>query len=528
MRKILVALASIVLTACVTTPAEAGAYRTCPGGLQVRKPKACPTPTGSGTIPVFAVQSVTVNETVGTATVTVTKSGGNGLASSVTYQTADMTALAGSDYTAVASTTVSVSATQTSFTVSVPITNDSAVEANEAFAVRITAASNGSVTQNGVVTIVSDDVATPPTTQLCPDGTTIPVGDICPGLTLAGATPIADNFDVSTWLIAGEGPHISPDAVGAFRFTCLGGHLSKNDPLVYPGQLDASHIHQFFGNTGTDQNSNYTSLRTTGGSTCTRSLTESPQRTAYWMPAMLDGVGNAVKADWMNTYYKQLPKTDPECAITLDPTVVGHCIPIPNGIRFILGYNMATGVGGPTDTNSRDYWAMGFDCMDHVIGNTSLTGFKHSLAEIWATGLCPVGSWLRVAVTFPQCWNGKDLDSANHRDHIIYPPQSRCPGSHPYKVPEVAVSAFFTVDANFATWHLSSDDMLPVGSPAGKSLHMDYWEAWSPIVKPLWQNCIDGHLSCSTGNIGDGRMISGMQQVGPFPNHILVPVNTIP
>jgi hypothetical protein len=71
----------------------------------------------------------------------------------------------------------------------------------------------------------------------------------------------------------------------------------------------------------------------------------SPQRSAYWMPAMLDGAGNAVKPDWINTYYKRLPASDPQCAHTTDPAVTGQCIEMPNGLRFILGYNMKTGMG---------------------------------------------------------------------------------------------------------------------------------------------------------------------------------------
>ena len=384
---------------------------------------------------------------------------------------------------------------------------------NSANAATTDTSSNSSVT----VTTPAPPPAAPP-----PAPTVVAAG-------LRGEADIADNFDVSQWLEAGEGPHASPDEVGAFRFTCAAGHLAKDDPIVYPGQPGKSHLHQFFGNTDTNASSNYQSLRTTGGSTCTRSTGTSPQRTAYWMPAMLDGAGNAVKPDWINTYYKQLPANDPNCAVTLDPTVTGKCVAIPNGIRFILGYNMATGTGGPADTNSRDYWAMGFDCASKASnGGTSYTGVQHTIADILATGKCPAGEWLRVFIAFPQCWDGKNLDTPDHRSHIVMPPQSICPGDHPYKVPEVAISAFFTTDAKFLAgkWHLSSDEMMP-GAVAGSTLHMDYWEAWSPTVKALWQaNCIDGHLSCSNGNVGDGRQIKGMS--GTPANHVLVPLSSIP
>ena len=257
----------------------------------------------------------------------------------------------------------------------------------------------------------ADDGASALGKKLCLDGTQ-PKGNSCTSTTTTTTTPIptptpppttttvvaaslrgeadiADNFDVSQWLVAGQQEPTNPDPVGAFRFTCMAGQLAKDDPIVYPGQPGKSHLHQFFGNTGTNASSNYQSLRTSGGSTCTRTSDVSPQRTAYWMPAMLDGVGNAVKPDWINTYYKRLPASDPQCAKTDNPAVIGKCIEMPNGLRFILGYNMATNSGGPTDVNSLDYWAMGFDCQTRVIGGDSLTGVQHTMADILAYRLSP-------------------------------------------------------------------------------------------------------------------------------------------
>jgi hypothetical protein len=353
---------------------------------------------------------------------------------------------------------------------------------------------------------------------------------------LAGEADIADNFDVNTQLQAAEEvPQQEPDPIGAFRFTCNAGQLAKDDPIVYPGQPGKSHLHQFFGNTGTNANSTYQSLRTTGGSTCTRSTNVSVQRSAYWMPAMLDGAGNAVKPNYLNTYYKALPVTNPACGAMPDATHIGYCVPMPNGLRFIQGYNMANGAGGPTDTNSADYWTMGFECLD--INGNSVSGVQHSMAAILAKG-CPMPGYLRVFVTFPDCWDGKNLDTPDHRSHMSYANgalvanqfKRACPTDHPYNIPEIALQAFFTIDANFEAgkWHLSSDEMMP-GIAAGSTLHADYWEAWSPTVKNMWQTgCINGHLSCASGNLGQGQEASGMYQVGPNPNHVLVPLSSIP
>jgi hypothetical protein len=382
--------------------------------------------------------------------------------------------------------------------------------------------------------VVSQTPAPPTTTPMTPPPTATTV--VSPN-GISGETAIADNFDLNTFLESSVVEPPSPDPIGAFRFTCLAGQLAKDDPIVYPGQPGASHLHQFFGNTSTNANSNYTTLRTTGGSTCTRSTGTSPQRSAYWVPAMLDGAGNAVKPDLINTYYKRLPASDPACGAP-DATHVGYCVGMPNGLRFVFGYNMATGAGGPTDANSGDYWAMGFECVanDNGVNGASYTGLKRTLADIVATGQCPVGAWLRMFATIPDCWDGKNLDTPDHRSHMAYEAgpaalsgKIACPADHPYMIPEIAIQAFYTVDANLVAgkWHLASDEMVP-GAPAGKTLHMDYWEAWSPVVKDLWQTyCINGHLSCSSGTLGNGQDVKGMQQVGPYPSHVLVPLSSL-
>ena len=374
----------------------------------------------------------------------------------------------------------------------------------------------------------------------------IPTATSVASASLGGEAGIADNFDLASSLkVSDETPSIAPDSTGAFRFLCGAGQLLKDDPLVYPGQPGAAHLHQFFGNTGANAHSTYASLRTTGGTTCGDSA--SPvQRSSYWVPAMLDGVGNAVKPDYMLTYYKTLPSSHSACGFpdafpgadgVTRGTKVGICTPLPNGLRFIFGYDMKTMKGGPTDANSPDYWAFAFQCIGRADG-VELARHR-TMAAVVAEGKCPLDTgYLRVAATIPQCWDGKNLDSPDHRSHMAFATDGglasvgrSCPTTHPYKIPEIAVSIFVKIDANFLAgkWRLSSDEMHP-GIAAGTTLHMDYWEAWSPPVKAIWQaNCIDKHLSCNNGQLGNGQQIKGMQTPsGGWPVGVKVPLSSIP
>ena len=54
--------------------------------------------------------------------------------------------------------------------------------------------------------------------------------------------------------------------IGAFRVPCAVSHFSFNDPIVHPGKPGASHLHMFFGNTGTDANSTVDSILNSGNS----------------------------------------------------------------------------------------------------------------------------------------------------------------------------------------------------------------------------------------------------------------------
>ena len=152
-------------------------------------------------------------------------------------------------------------------------------------------------------------------------------------------TVIPSNFDVTTTLQPSWGTGAipasnSPDVVGAFRFICGAGQLSYDDPIVYPGQPGKSHLHQFYGNTAANANSTFASLRGSGDSTCNNMGNgTAANRSAYWMPAMLDGKGNVVQPDYTQTYYKRVPDNSPTC-------LKYKCAGIPNGLKFIFGYDM--------------------------------------------------------------------------------------------------------------------------------------------------------------------------------------------
>lgn len=437
--------------------------------------------------PAFSVGDVTVNESAGAATVTVTKTGANGSSSTLTYATSNGSATAGSDYTST-SGTLAVPAGVTISTITIPIINSVTTEPTETFNLVITPVTNASTADHvGVVTII-DSVPAP-----------------SPG---AGGATFVDNGDNRTLAYAAIPggtipPSGAPDVVGAFRFICTAGQVLADDPILFPGQPGASHLHQFYGNTSATGNSTYTSLSNTGQSTCNRGVTVPANRSAYWMPALLNGLGYVVKPDYVSIYYKERPPTDPTVTDPTNPRYEGHAVPIPNGLRFIFGWD-------PTGVNSARTGAAYFNCD----GPSAVPGHYNDLPTALAN--CPAGNRVGAIIEAPECWDGVNLDTPDHRSHVGYATYGgwgylKCDSAHPYVIPTFQLAAWYSIVAgdNTSLWSLSSDAMV-TGQPKGYTFHADYFEAWFPTVKAMWQNnCVNLLLNCSAGDLGNGQRLVG-------------------
>lgn len=81
--------------------------------------------------------------------------------------------------------------------------------------------------------------------------------------------------------------------------------------------------------------------------------------------------------------------------------------------------------------------AVGFNCLNYDEPAQAALGLRRMPEDM---SRCVNG--LRAEVFFPSCWDGKNLDSANHKDHMAYPSlmdDGVCPDSHPVRL----VSIFF-------------------------------------------------------------------------------------
>src|SRR4051794_6352799 len=125
------------------------------------------------------------------------------------------------------------------------------------------------------------------------------------------------------------------DHVAQFNVFCEADHFAADDPIVFPGQPGASHMHTFYGNTSTNAASTITSLTATSPSSCGRGMGGS-DLSAYWVPSLMkknaDGTTSVVKTDQTNTVYYR------RAGGGTGPGV----LPFPVGLRMIAGNAKAT------------------------------------------------------------------------------------------------------------------------------------------------------------------------------------------
>jgi hypothetical protein len=278
---------------------------------------------------------------------------------------------------------------------------------------------------------------------------------------------------------------------GQFRLACEYSHFSYDDPIVFPGEPGRSHFHMFFGNTETDAFSTNESLLDSGGSTCNGFELN---RSGYWTPALLDGKGNVVVPDSIILYYK-----------TKAP---GSVQALPQGLKMIAG-----NIDSETFTAGHDLsWSCGSS------GNAY--GYTNRIPDCG-------GDVINATVVFPNCWDGKNLDSSDHQSHMLNINESKpCPASHPVRLPQISILLYFPGTDSVDGWHLSSDLTSGFNSGPGATLHADWWGGWNDDAINLWTSgCMQAARNCSFGQTGTPRRLMSLNPLQTYegPNVLALP-----
>lgn len=241
-------------------------------------------------------------------------------------------------------------------------------------------------------------------------------------------------------------------ATRAFVVTCKPSHTLPDDPIVVPGQPGASHLHEFFGNVGTDAYSTAASMQG-AASTCPNG-----DRSAYWVPSLYQN-GKRVTPTSVTVYYENRA------------TSAGPLTPFPSGFRIVLGNARAT-----TATTTEKRWVWG--CSD----NTQIGGDV-------PPANCASGS-IQLRSQWPNCWDGK-RGATDDSAHVRFSSGGTCPVGFTTPLPTLRMNVVYR------TGTTTGDITLSSGGGSVYSKHGDFFNGWdAAVLRDLVDRCL---------NAGDGR-----------------------
>jgi hypothetical protein len=263
-----------------------------------------------------------------------------------------------------------------------------------------------------------------------------------------------------------------------FIIDCDVAKTAKDDPIVYPGQFGKSHMHTFTGSTIVDANATATKMARAGTSTCDITGNTS----SYWMPTLLKQDGSLHLPQKFRLYYRNNERHQ---------SLIRE---IPFGLRMIAGY--------PDATAPQDIAHMGWRCR-----NLSNHDHKSKLPYVHS---CPSDQYMQAYVFFPECWDGKNLDSPDHRSHMSYPSAGNvCPASHPVNIPQIWFESFYAVGSTYNGQRMENVTMY--------GIHADTFSAWDPATsRALFNLCNASNKDC--GPIEDGFISTALKGKFPIPN----------
>lgn len=321
-----------------------------------------------------------------------------------------------------------------------------------------------------------------------------------------------------------------------FRTVCgTPSHFAYDDPLIFPGQPGASHLHQFFGNTLANAFSTYTKLRKSGRSNCGGDIFN---RTAYWTPALLDtttGRQRIVRPDNFVVYYTENPMAGSI-----------HLVDIPRDFGYVAGPDPMAGyvdqqvaevnaanaaaiaAGQPMRYSINTNGFIGWKCENPIGDGTTayspIAGGAHQPYLADSSGRptlncntkMPDGTTTaHIVAEFnaPQCWDGKNGHGGpNARGHVRQTITGTntntgisdtkvCPDGW-HLIPGLIVTIFypFTNQAEYTAWKWSSDINVNYSYRNGETGHIDWFGAWdygtsgSPGVMLRWMRTCLGTM----------------------------------
>ncbi|WP_064745367.1 DUF1996 domain-containing protein [Pseudonocardia acaciae] len=249
------------------------------------------------------------------------------------------------------------------------------------------------------------------------------------------------------------------------------GHRNSDNFMVTPGKRNgAQHVHDYVGNLSTDAFSDDDSLHE-AGTTCDRN-----NKSTFFWPVLRDtrGSGGDENKDGggRDGNFGRILRP-----VTADMRFVGNPTrkvnPMPDDLSIITGDAQVKKNG---EKNANAQW--------------TCTGFENRITDKYP--LCPSGSKIVRILEFPSCWDGKNLDSKDHRAHMAFPDDDGDCKRGFKTIPKLRMTLAYDAPPgrNFAL------DSFPDQQHDPRTDHADFMNIASKEVLDLAADCINSGRNC--------------------------------